>query len=135
MPNIGCLIGAAYQQQLSGLSAALAAKGLDITPMEYLVLRCLYTHDGMQQCDISTLIGKDKAGVSRCISAMERKGLVRVEAVSHKCRRIWLADHGTAIEPMIMQVAADRHQTLTDIINPDDMETFVSVLKLILTQK
>ena len=135
MPNVGCLIGSVYQQQLSGLSTALADAGLDIIPSEYLVLRSLYNHDGMQQCDVAALLGKDKAGVSRCVGAMERKGLVRTEIVSHKCRRVWLTDRGGELEPVLLKIAGERHKALKQLVGDKDMETFVKVLKLILTQK
>ena len=135
MPNVGCLLGAAYQQQLSRLSSALVDAGLDIVPAEYLVLRGLYARDGMQQCDVAALLGKDKASVSRCVGAMERKGLINIETVSHKCRLIWLSDKGREIEPSIMKVARDRHKALADIVSRKDMEALVRVLKLILTQR
>ena len=134
MPNVGCLMGSAYQHQLARLASALADEELDIVPSEYLVLRGLYTHDGMQQCDVASLLGKDKAGVSRCVGAMARKGLVRVETVSHKCRRIWLSEKGREIEPAIMEIAEARHNALMDVVSTEDMEVFVRVLKLILKQ-
>ncbi|MDE6279146.1 MAG: MarR family transcriptional regulator [Paramuribaculum sp.] len=135
MPNIGCLLGSAYQQQLSRLATALTDEGLDILPSEYLVLRGLYTKDGMQQCDVASLLGKDKAGVSRCIRTMERKGLVSVKTISHKCRRIWLTDKSREIEPLIMKIAGARHDALLNLASSEDIETFVRVLKLILNQK
>lgn len=135
MPNIGCLLGSAYQQQLRRLATALSDEGLDILPSEYLVLRSLYTNDGMQQRDVASLLGKDKAGVSRCIGTMERKGLVSVEVISHKCRRIRLSDKGREIEPLIMKIAGARHGALLNLASPEDIEAFVRVLKLMLNQK
>ncbi|MDE7418975.1 MAG: MarR family winged helix-turn-helix transcriptional regulator [Muribaculaceae bacterium] len=135
MPNLGCLIGAVYQQQLSGLASALAERGLDIIPSEYLVLRSLYGCDGMQQCDVAALLGKDKAGVSRCVSAMERKGLVGVQTVSHKCRRVWLTEKGRELEYVLLKVAEERHKALNDLVSAEDMKTFVKVLKQILQSK
>ena len=135
MPNLGCLIGTVYQQQLSVLAFALAEEGLDINPSEYLVLRSLYSRDGMQQCDMATLLGKDKAGVSRCVANMEHKGLVKSEFVSHKCRRVWLSDKGKEIEPLLMKIAQARHKALADLIDQEDMKTFVNVLRKILNQK
>ncbi|MDE6276971.1 MAG: MarR family transcriptional regulator [Muribaculaceae bacterium] len=132
MPNVGCLLGSVYQQELSGLASSLARKGLDIIPSEYLVLRSLYSHDGIQQCDVAALLGKDKAGVSRCVSSMERKGLVSIETVSHKCRRVWLSVKGRELESLIMQVAEERHKALMKRVDEKDMETFVKVLKLLL---
>lgn len=134
MPNVGCLLGSAYQVQLALLSTALYESGLDITPAEYLVLRGLYSSDGMQQCDIAALLGKDKAAVSRCVATMQRKGLVNIENVSHKCRKAWLTDKGKAIEPKIMVIAKKRQDALYSLVDNEDMEAFVRVLKLIVNQ-
>lgn len=135
MPNVGCLLGTAYQVESGMLNSALSDAGYDITSSDYLVLRGLYYKDGMQQCILAELLGKDKAAVSRSVSSMERKGLVKVETVSHKCRRIWLTGKGKAIEPAIMKIAEERHKALMSIANPEEMETFVRVLNMITNQK
>lgn len=135
MPNVGCMIGTAYQVLLSRLSVALADAGLDITTAEYMVLRVLYDEEGLQQCDIAEIIGRDKAGVSRCVAAMERKGFVRTEAVSHKCLRVYLSDKGRAIEAAVMGVANERQLALESIVEGSDMETFVKVLRTIIQQQ
>lgn len=135
MPNVGCMIGTAYQVLLSRLSTALINAGLDVTASEYMVLRVLYDEEGLQQCDIAEIIGRDKAGVSRCVAAMERKGLVRTEAVSHKCLRIYLSDKGRAIEAAVMGVANERQLALESIVEGSDMETFVKVLRTIIQQQ
>lgn len=131
MPNLGCLLGTAYQRLLSQLAAALAEAGLDITTSEYLILRALYTSDGMQQCDIASLISKDKGAVSRCVAAMVRKGLVVTEPVSYKCLRVFLSEKGRQIEPAVMKVSEARHQALVSLVSPGELDVFVKVLNLI----
>ncbi len=135
MPNVGCMIGTAYQSLLSKLSVALANAGLDLTCSEYLILRVLYDEEGLQQCDIAELIGKDKAGVSRCVAGMEKKGLVRTEAVSHKCQRVYLSDKGKSIEAAVKGVANERHHDLEGLVDGKDMEIFVKVLRAIIQQQ
>ncbi|MDE6369567.1 MAG: MarR family transcriptional regulator [Muribaculaceae bacterium] len=135
MPNVGCMIGTAYQALLSKLSLALADAGLDITPAEYMVLRVLYDQEGLQQCEIAEIIGRDKAGVSRCVAGMEKKGLVRTEAVSHKCLRVYLSDKGRSVEAAVMDVANERHRALEGLVDGRDMEVFVKVLRTIIQQQ
>ncbi|MDE5566814.1 MAG: MarR family winged helix-turn-helix transcriptional regulator [Muribaculaceae bacterium] len=134
MPNVGCLIGTAYQRELARLANDLADAGLDMTTTEYLVLRALYTRDGMQQCEISDLISKDKAAVCRCVTAMVRKGLVTTEAVSHKCLKVHLSPAGREIEPTVLSVADKRHKAFAAIASPKEIETFVSVLNKMIHQ-
>ncbi len=129
MPNLGCMLGTAYQRQLSELSEALADRGLDITTSEYLILRALYYSDGLQQCDISSMLGKDKAAISRCLSGMVKKGLIRIEAVSHKCQRAYLTEEGREIESTIMDIAHERHEVFTGLLTHDELRIFVGVLK------
>lgn len=128
MPNVGCLIGTAYQRELTRLAGDLLEADLNLTTTEYLVLRALYTCDGMQQCEIADLISKDKAAVCRCVSAMQRKGLVSTESVSHKCLRVYLSPTGREIEPTVLSVADKRQNDFAAIASPEEIEIFVSVL-------
>ena len=134
MPNVGCLLGTAFQSQLARLANELTDAGLDITTNEYLILRVLYNGDGLQQCEIAELISKDKASVCRCISAMVRKGLVTTEAVSHKCLKVYLSPVGKKIEPDVMKIADKLHKAFTSVATPEEIETFVSVLNKLIHQ-
>ncbi len=135
MPNTGCMVGTAYQTLLSRLSEALSAHGLDLTTPEYMVLRALYTCEGMQQCDLAAMIGKDKGAICRCVAAMAKKGLVRTESVSHKCLRVYVAPKGREIEPKVMAVAKARHEALASLLTPEEMTTFDTVLEKIINNE
>ncbi|MDE6027030.1 MAG: MarR family winged helix-turn-helix transcriptional regulator [Muribaculaceae bacterium] len=132
-PAVGCMIGKAYQTLLSQLSKALQGAGLNVTTSEYLVLRALYSGDGIQQCEIASLTGKDKASICRCVAGLEKKGLVSTESVSHKCLKVFLAPKAKEIEPKIMEVAHSRHNALLDLTTPQEFEIFTKVLEKIIT--
>ncbi len=130
-PAIGCLIGTAYQILLSRLASALKEAGVNITTSEYLVLRAIYSKDGLQQCEIADMVGKDKAAICRCVAGLAKKGLVRTESVSHKCLRVYSTEEGRRIEPDIMRVAALRHKELAEMISHKELEVFTKVLEKI----
>lgn len=130
-PAIGCLIGTAYQILLSRLASTLKEAGLDITTSEYLVLRAIYSNDGLQQCEIAEMVGKDKAAICRCVAGLAKKGLVRTESVSHKCLRVYASEEGRRIEPDIMRVAALRHKELAEMVSHKELEVFTKVLEKI----
>lgn len=132
-PALGCLIGTAYQTLLGQLASALKEAGLDITASEYIALRAIYGSDGMQQCEIADMLGKDKSAVCRCIAGLEKKGLAMTEPVSHKCRRVYITDKGRQLKPRIMEVAATRHKALTDMTTPEELEIFTNILERIIT--
>ena len=132
-PNTGCLIGTAFQTLFSRLNDALLQSGLDITVAEYMVLRALYQRDGQQQCDLAEAVGKDKGAISRCVAAMARKGLVKIESVSHKCRNVYLAERGRLVEPAVMTIAAERHEAITSVLSPREIDNLHSALSKIIT--
>lgn len=134
-PCVGCLIGSAFQKLTTQLEAALKAAGLEITSAEYMILRALYSQDGLQQCEIAGMVGKDKASICRSVTALSGKGLVRSEQLSHKCRRVWLTEAGRGIESRIMTIAGERHKALSAIASESDLEALVRVLVSIMNDK
>lgn len=134
-PALGCKLGRAYQIMLSQLNSALKKAGLDITTGEYLVLRAVYSNEGLQQCEIADMVGKDKASICRCIAGLERRALLRTELVSHKCQRVFLTDKSREVEPKIMEVASLRHQALMNLVSPDDLEIFTRTIEKIISSK
>lgn len=131
-PALGCKLGRAYQILLSQLASALKEAGLDITTSEYLVLRAVYSNEGLQQCEIADMVGKDKAAVCRCVSGLVDRGMLSVEPVSYKCLRVFLTDKSREIEPRIMEVAAIRHKALVALTDPDNLEIFTQILDSII---
>lgn len=132
MPCAGCLMGSAFQKLTVELEAALKREGLGITSAEYMILRALYSRDGLQQCEIVDMVGKDKSSICRSVSALAKKELVSTEPVSYKCIRVWLTDKAREIQPRIMQIANERHKALIKLAPNKDIEAFIRVLKAIL---
>ena len=132
MPCVGCLIGSAFQRLTVQLEAALKREGLGISAAEYMILRALYSRDGLQQCEIVDMVGKDKSSICRSVSALTKKDLVRTEPVSYKCIRVWLTDKAREIQARVMQIADERHQALVNLATPKDIDAFVRVLKAIM---
>ncbi len=135
MPNLGCRFGTAFQVLYGELAEALANAGLDLSVPEYILLRALYSTDGMQQCEIAELIGKDKASISRCVTAMQKKGLVRTEPVSRKCVKVFVAEEGRAIEPAVIAVAKERHKALTGMLTDEELSILMEILDKIINKQ
>lgn len=134
MPNMGCMLGTAYQLLAGELTAALDAAGLAITAPEYLILRILYNCNGLQICDIAAMLGKDKGAVSRTVKCLERKALVRTVTISHKCRKVFVTENGRDIEPRIIAIAQQKHAALAELLSADEMDALASILKRIIAQ-
>ena len=132
MPYVGCLMGTAFQRLTTQLEAVLKREGLSITSAEYMILRALYSRDGLQQCEIVEMVGKDKSSICRSVASLVKKGFVNTETLSYKCIRVWLTDKAMETEPLIMRIATERHQALLDLAPEKDIDTFVRVLKAII---
>ena len=134
IPALGCKIGRAYFILLSQLANTLNEAGLEITTSEYLVLRAVYSKEGIQHCEIAELVGKDKAAVCRCVATLEKKGFIVTESVSHKCLKVYPTEYACKIEPRIMEVAERRHQALAALSSPENLKIFTDILdKIIMT--
>ncbi|MDE6084142.1 MAG: MarR family transcriptional regulator [Muribaculaceae bacterium] len=134
-PALGCKLGSANQVLQKELEQALKDAHLNLTSTEYLVLRALYSKDGIQQCEIADMVGRDKAGICRCVTALVRKGLVRVEPISYKCLRVYLTTTALALQPKVTQVAESRHKELIELLSPSELEAFINALDKIIRNK
>lgn len=131
-PALGCLLGTAYQTLLGKLGKALTDASLDISTSDYLVLRAVYSKEGLQQCEIAEMIGKDKAAVCRCVSSLEKKGLVKTVSISHKCLKVFPSQKGLDIKERVLGVAQLRHKALLALTTKDELATFIRVLEKII---
>lgn len=132
IPNVGCLLGIAYQAETSRLSEALADARLDITAAEYIILRLLSTRGPMQQCDISRALRKDKASVSRTLRSLHSSGLVTLTASGRKCSVGELSPQGKAMMPRLLEIGALQHDALTKRLSPRQIEDLQNILNLII---
>lgn len=132
IPNVGCLLGIAYQTEIGRLNNALAEAEIDITAAEYLILRALYSNGAMQQCEIAQMLRKDKASISRSIQSLVRKGLVDADAVSYKCCMASLTDKGEALRPRLLSIAERLHNELSRKITPQQMKVLHEILETII---
>ncbi len=131
-PNIGTLLGIAYQTEVSRLTQALADNGLDITTTEYQILRIIFAQDYIQQCEICRILVKDKGYISRSIQSLKRKGYVNVDSVSYKCCMVSLTDKGESMKPILFRIAESLHRQLSGKITQQQMEKLKEILELII---
>ena len=69
------------------LKQKFARCNVDITPKQFIVLKHLIEEDGREQKHLAMITERDKTSLTRLISTLEKKGLVRRE-VSSKDKRV-----------------------------------------------
>lgn len=132
LPDIGCLLGIAYQSEVAKLSKALNEAKINVTAAEYLILRVLFKHDDMQQCDISRILVKDKASISRSIQSLVKKGYVTATPVSYKCSMVSLTPQAVSLKPRLMEIATHLHKELSEKITKEQMQNLRDILETLI---
>lgn len=67
----------------------LTEHNIDLTKVQLILLKILYSNDGQPQNDLAILTNRDKASLARLLDVVERKGLV-VRVPSKEDKRIKL---------------------------------------------
>ena len=132
---MGCMLGTAYQTMVGQLDEILRKELPEVTVPEYMILRSLYFRDGMQQCDIGEMVGRNKGVISRTVKGMASKGFVCTDSESHKCLKVYLTPKAYAMKAKILEIAAERQNTLEKLIGPENISLFSDCLKIIIESK
>ena len=90
----------------------LVEQNIDLTKVQLVMLKILYSNDGQPQNDLALITNRDKASLARLLDTMERKGLV-VRVPSKEDKRIKLV-HITKKGMEYYEVA---RPVLTEMIN------------------
>lgn len=100
--------------KLSRSASALYQREFGVNVTEWRIMSQLAIEPGIPATRICQVIGFDKGPVSRSLAAMERKGILAVEADPADARRhvITLTEAGRALHDRIMPVALERERRL-----------------------
>lgn len=119
--RIGIGFGVQFSKRLREL-------GIHTSKEQWIVLKYLYSEEGLSQNDLAAIIGRDKASVTRLIDNMEKKGYLRREICvdDKRVRQIFLEEKGKNLYDKTLPV-------MEDII--DQIQTGLSVEELDITLK
>ncbi|WP_257347007.1 MarR family winged helix-turn-helix transcriptional regulator [Pseudalkalibacillus decolorationis] len=94
LDNIGVLIHTVDLEITSYVNSQLAA--FQLTSEQNLIMALLWKHEGISQNEIATKLKKDKAGVTRMIFTLEKKGYIRRETCPNDKRsvKVYLTEDG-----------------------------------------
>lgn len=102
-----------------------------VTPVQYTVLKCLWTEDGLPPKQLADLIAVDRPAVTGILDRLEAKELIVREPDSSDRRgvNIYLTEKGRALEEPINKVVDDTHQSVLENLGPEDAEFLLTALK------
>jgi len=118
------LIHACYQQLRSVTYKEFGARGLELTPEQWIVLVRLWQADGQSQSALSESTLRDRPTMSRILDTMEKGGLVtrQVDEADARARLVKLTRLGKALQPKLVPIARALVARLEKGIAEQDLE-------------
>jgi len=103
--SLGFLVGRASFALSKALNASIIANNIDLPHSQYIVLRCVYSKDGMSQFEIANLLSKDAAVIKRTIDELEKKNLVVRRQIRTLKNSICITEKGRKLMPQVLEIA------------------------------
>lgn len=100
---------------------------------EWRVMSWLATEPGIAAARIGEVISMDKGAVSRAVAKLDALKLLDSTATARDPRRRSLAlnAEGHALHDRILERALDREKRLIEGVDPDDLEAFFRVMRIL----
>lgn len=131
--SLGLLVSRASVSLSKSLNAALEAQHIDLPHSQFIVLRCLYFKDALNQLAIARLLCKDAAAIKRTVDLLEKKGLVVRQPVRTLKNSVCITEKGRNLMPQVLKIADTVIEEAMNGIQPDHQEYLRTALDKIYT--
>lgn len=107
--------------------------GLDVTPIQYATLKCLWERDGQMPSQLAETLRLDSSTVTGILGRLEDKQLIsRTFRVDDRRKVVvHLTDEGRALELPVNEIITRLNREVTAGLSKEDMEVFHHHLKVI----
>ena len=107
--------------------------GLDVTPIQYATLKCLWEEDGQMPSQLAETLCLDSSTVTGILSRLEDKKLIRRDFRTDDRRKVvvHLTSEGSALENPINDIIERLNKEVTEGLSAEDMEVFHHHLRVI----
>jgi len=128
--SLGFITNRTANKLRAELAQRFKAAGYDITPDQWSVLSRLLEEDGQPQHVLAQSVAKDKSNVTRIITLMQKKGLVRRDADDTDRRQlnIFITDEGRKITQQLQSIAQSVIDDAQVDLSTEDVKQTIQVL-------
>ena len=107
--------------------------GLDVTPIQYATLKCLWEEDGQMPSQLAETLNLDSSTVTGILSRLEDKGLIKRSFRMDDRRKVivHLTDNGRSLEQPVNEIIERLNEEVTAGLSAEDMAVFHHHLKVI----
>lgn len=90
---LGVWLDFAFNSLVAELNRSLRSVGLPLNHAQFAILQNLFLKDGQSQSDLSRLVRKDRAAVSRSLNTLEENGFIIRKAASGSKNGVFLTEN------------------------------------------
>jgi MarR family transcriptional regulator, lower aerobic nicotinate degradation pathway regulator len=129
--SIGFLLSKGYQRAWAILREGI--EQYDLTPPQFALLAFLWQQDGLTQVELSEKGQIDRSTIGGLIDRLERNGLLerRQHPQDRRAYRIYLTEHGKAMESTLSACAERSLKRFTSGLNEDELTELRRMLEIL----
>lgn len=131
--DLGFYLNRVYSDMVNTVNTMFANNQIPInhSQFEVMILLDYIGGEDISQQKIASIIGRDKAAISRALTHLEKHGYVKRNAISGSKNGISLTEEGKRILPVINRITAATVETLCQPIAEAETRQLVALLKRI----
>ena len=107
-----------------------AVRPLNITVIEWYILRALYEQDGQHASELARAVGRAATSFTPNLDKLEENGLIerRPDSSDRRAVRIYLTDKAHGQRETVQQIAAEIDRQVSSMFSEYDYEKFLDIL-------
>ena len=103
--TLGYYVNRVFATLIRLLNKELKASNLNLQHSDFTILKVLNEVGHASQSEIATFLGKERSGISRSLTSLEKEGFIKREPVDGKTNSVSLSERGKEILPLINEIA------------------------------
>lgn len=109
------------------------ARALELTVIEWYILRALYEQDGQHASELARAVGRAATSFTPNLDKLQDKGLIerRPDPGDRRAVRIYLTDDAKERRETVMEQAKEVDQQVEDMFDPKEFASFQEVLSIL----
>ena len=106
---------------------------LDVTPIQYATLKCLWEQDGQMPSQLAEALNLDSSTVTGILGRLEDKKLIERSFRVDDRRKVivHLTEEGRSLEVPVNEIITRLNHEVTNGLSPEDLDLFHKQLDLI----
>lgn len=105
----------------------------DVTPVQYGVLKCLWSRDGQNPSQIAGSLYLDSSTITGILDRMENKGLIKriADPSDRRSLRVVLTEQGMELKEPVIRIIEEENKKVLSSLKEDERIKFIEYLKRI----